>query len=187
MLNPRLASRYAKSLLSLSREQGNLDAVQADMAYIKELCKKSSEFKALLKSPVIKADKKISIVSAVLEKQISTLSYAFVKLLAGKGRENLLPEIAEAFIDLCYEIKGIQKVKLTTATPVSEELRKQIVEKVKAERSFSQVELETIVKDELIGGFQLEFQGKLIDASISRDLRDVQLQFKKNDYIKDIR
>ena len=78
-------------------------------------------------------------------------------------------------------------IKLITATPASEELKSAIVNKVKAEAQLAQVELENVVNDAIIGGFQLEYKGNLVDASIARDLRDIQKQFQKNTYIRNIR
>jgi F-type H+-transporting ATPase subunit delta len=187
MLNPRLASRYAKSLLTLAREQENLDGVQADMNYLQSICKQSPEFLAVLRSPVIQPDKKIKVIGALVENKISALSFVFIQLLIKKGREAVLPEIAAAFIDQCYLIKGIHKVKLTTATEVTDSMKNSITEKVKSETTYLQVELETKTNEALIGGFQLEFNGQLIDASIARDLRDVKHQFQKNIYIQNIR
>ena len=47
--------------------------------------------------------------------------------------------------------------------------------------------MESIVDEKLIGGFVLEMEGKLIDASILRDLNDVKKQFQNNDYIHKLR
>jgi F-type H+-transporting ATPase subunit delta len=66
-------------------------------------------------------------------------------------------------------------------------MKNSITEKVKSETTYLQVELETKTNEALIGGFQLEFNGQLIDASIARDLRDVKHQFQKNIYIQNIR
>ena len=48
-------------------------------------------------------------------------------------------------------------------------------------------EVETKVDPELIGGFLLESGGTLVDASILRDLKDIQKQFMNNDYLHKIR
>lgn len=61
MPNPRLATRYAKSLIDLSVERGQLDVVYGDMQYLQQVCKASRDFVNLLRSPVIKADKKQAI------------------------------------------------------------------------------------------------------------------------------
>ena len=58
---------------------------------------------------------------------------------------------------------------------------------MKSETKLQQIELETAVKEELIGGFVLEFNNNLVDASVQRDLRDVRKQFEKNVYVQQIR
>ena len=55
MLNPRVASRYAKSILDLAIEKGQLEEVYKDMQYLQQLAKASPEFVSLMRSPVVKA------------------------------------------------------------------------------------------------------------------------------------
>ena len=187
MPNPRLASRYAKSLIDLANERGQLELVYQDMLWLKEVCKSSKEFANVLRSPIIKADTKLKIVQSVTGNTLGELSNAFIRLLVSKGREGNLPEIAAAVVEQYNEIKNIHRVKLVTATPASEELKQAIIKKVKADAALQNVELETEVNDAIIGGFQLEYKGNLVDASIARDLRDIQTQFQKNTYIRNIR
>lgn len=187
MPNPRLASRYAKSLIDLATEKGQLEAVYADMKYLQAVCKASKDFVNLLKSPIIKTDQKNSIVTAVTAGKISELTASFNNLLVRKGRESDLPEIAFAFVDLYNEIKGIHRVKLTTAVAVSEELKKSIESKIKAGQGLGTVELETAIDEKLIGGFVLEFNNNLVDASILRDLKDIKKQFQRNLFVQNIR
>ena len=187
MPNPRLAARYAKSLIDLAVEKGQLETIYKDMQYLQELCKKSRDFVILLRSPVIRADKKERTIEAVTKGKVSGITETFNRLLVTKGRETDLPEIVNAFIDQYNSIKGIHKVKLTTAVPVSDELKKAIIEKTNTEAGLNEVELETIVKDDLIGGFVLEFNNNLVDASILRDLKEIRKQFKENIYVQHIR
>lgn len=186
MTNPRLATRYAKSLLDLSIEQNQLEAVYADMKLLKGINKSNPDFVALLRSPIITADKKDKILDAVIGKNISQITMLFIRLLTTKKRESNLPEIVTAFLEQYNKLKNIQTVKLTTATPISEELKNSIIARVKSADS-SAIEIETAVKEELIGGFKLEIGGTLIDASILRDLNDIKRQFLNNEYIHNIR
>ena len=96
MTNPRLATRYAKSLLDLSVEQNKLEAVYADMKLLKGINKSNPDFVALLRSPIITSDKKDKILDAVIGKNISQLSMLFIRLLTTKKRESNLPEIVTA-------------------------------------------------------------------------------------------
>ena len=187
MRQPRLAGRYAKSLIDLAEERNQLEKVYADMIFLQSVCRQSREFVTLMRSPVINADKKNSIVNAITKDKVEGLTSAFNKLLIQKGRESILPEIINAFIEQYNTIKGIHKVKLATAEPISEELKKAIEHKLKTDAALPTIELETVVKEDLIGGFVLEFDNKLVDASILRDLKDIQKQFRSNIYVKNIR
>jgi F-type H+-transporting ATPase subunit delta len=187
MNNPRLAGRYAKSLVDLATEQNQLEAVYTDMKLLQKLFKTNPDFVSLLRSPIIKADKKQKIILAVTAGHIGKLSDAFIHLLVNKGRESNLPEIADEMITQYNTINGIHKAKITTAAPMSDELKNAIISKVKADGSVDNIELETAVQEDLIGGFVLEMRGNLVDASVLRDLKDVKKQFMNNDYIHKIR
>jgi F-type H+-transporting ATPase subunit delta len=187
MNNPRLAGRYAKSLLGLAIEQNSLEAVFADIKLLQSVAKTNPDFVALLTSPVIGADKKEKIISAVLSGKVSPLTSSFLQLLIRKTRESNLNEIVKAFLEQYNGLKQIHHVKVTTAAPMSEELKEAIVKKVKSDTGVENIELETLVEEELIGGFKLEMRGNLVDTSILRDLRDVRRQFADNIYVHKIR
>lgn len=187
MRNPRLAARYAKSLLDLAVERGELETVYADMLWLQSVCRDSREFVNLLRSPIIKADKKEKILAAVIGNKISSLTTAFNNLLISKNRESNLPEIITAFISQYKAHKNIHIIKLTTATPVTEDLKNQIISQVKNNSDMQNIELETDVDSSLIGGFVLQAGDKLVDASISYDLKHIARQFENNDFVYKVR
>lgn len=183
MPNPRLATRYAKALLDLAVEKGELENVYADMLWLSSVCKSNRDFVNVLRSPIINADIKKKIIEAVTEGRINSITTAFNKLLITKGRESFLPEIGQAFIDVYKKQKGIHTIKLTTATPVSAATKNAIVAQVNKSAGFEKIELEEKVDESIIGGFVLQVGDKLIDASISYDLKAIAKQFENNDFI----
>lgn len=187
MPNPRLAYRYAKSLIDLSLEKGQLENVFADMQWLQAVCKSNRDFVNLLRSPVIKKDIKRKIVETVTTGKISELTAGFNRLLIIKNRESFLPEIITAFIAAYKEHKNIKTIKLTTATPVNDLMRNAIVEQVKRTAGFQHVELEEKIDENLIGGFVLQIDDKLVDASVAYDLKAIAKQFENNDFIYKIR
>ena len=187
MQNPRLANRYAKSLLTLAIEKNQLDTVYRDMEFLQSVAKLNREFVVVLKSPVISPEKKESIIGAVTNGRISDLSYLFISLLIKKGMEMNLPDITTAFIEQYKEHQQIYSVKLTTATPVSDELKQSIVSQIKSQTDLKNIELTTEVDDKLIGGFVLQIGDKEVDASIAYDLNIIRKQFLNNDFIYRIR
>ena len=187
MPNPRLASRYAKSLIDLAIEKGQLEKVYADMQWLQAVCKSNRDFVNLLRSPIITADAKRKIIAAVTTGNIGEITTAFNSLLISKGREGNLPEIVAAFIASYKEHKNIHTIKLTTATPVSDAVKKSIIEQVKKSAGFQNVEVEEKVDANLIGGFVLQIGDQLVDASIAYDLRAIAKQFENNDFIYKVR
>lgn len=187
MPNPRLATRYAKSLIDLALEKGQIEDVMRDMQWLQAVCKSNRDFVNLLRSPVIKSDTKKKILEAVTAGKIGGLTHAFIHLLITKGREANLPEITSAYITAYKELKHIHTVKLTTASPISESLKQAIVEQVKKTAGFPQIELEEKVDPAIIGGFVLQSGDKMVDASIAYDLKEISRQFENNDFIYKVR
>lgn len=184
MQNPRLASRYAKSLLDLAIEQNSLDAVLKDMRLLYSICAASREFELMLRSPVVKGDKKLDVINAVLANQnISVLTNAFIGLLVNKGREMNLPEIAESFIVSYNELKRIRTVRLTTAAPVNDKVKESIRAKVASFMPNDTMNMETSVDESLIGGFVLEVGDKLFDASVKKSLNDIRSTIIDTSYV----
>ena len=157
------------------------------MKFFSSLQKTNPDFTALLRSPIINADKKEKIINAITGNKVSELSNLFISLLVRKGREGNLPEIAEAFITQYNTLKGIHKVKLTTAAPLSQQIQQEIMAKIKTESGVKNIELETGVDHELVGGFTLQMADIYVDASILRDLNDIKKQFLNNEYIHQLR
>ncbi len=187
MINPRLAARYAKSWLDLAIEQNKVEEVWADVQLLRSVFKSSPEVVTVLKSPVITADKKIGILNAITQGRVSEITSAFLKLLVSKTRENKLTEILSGFETAYNDLKGIHKVKFTTATPVGEALQEALKNKIRESKGLQNLEWESVVDESIIGGYKLQLGDLLVDASISHDLKDIKRQFLNNDYIHKIR
>ena len=186
MQQSRLAVRYAKSLLDLATEQKSVDALFADMQCVFNTCKNNVELLQVLNSPIIHADKKIAILSAIFNATIQPITQSFIALIVKKGREAKLYEISAAFIALVKELKQIKTVKITTASAINDSIKQQLATKIAAGFEGKTVELETAMNADLIGGFVIEMDDKLYDASIRKELNDIKNQFTNNSYISRI-
>jgi F-type H+-transporting ATPase subunit delta len=183
MQNTRATLRYAKSLLELAKEQNCLEACKSDMELVSASCTASKEFSMLLKSPVVKTDKKLAILSQVFP-SLSALSTAFIELIVKKKREPLLQEIAKRFLSVYKIDQGIETATITTAMPLDDELRATVMDFIKSQ-GLEKIELTEMVNQKLIGGAIIRLGDKQLDASVLRQINDLKQSFNKNLYVKD--
>ena len=183
MKQSRATIRYAKSLISISKEQNSLETSFNDILLVSSVCSSNKDFVNLLKTPIVKTDLKIKILNELLAKSISDLTLSFIILIAKKKREILLPEIAECFIALYKNNKNIKKVSVVTAKPLDDDLRKEVMSYIE-KQSNSKIELEEIIDESLIGGAIIRMDDKQLDASISSKLKSLKNQFSENLYIQ---
>ncbi len=182
-----VAERYSRSLLQLAAEQNKLDKIMEDVKTFQNLVD-NRDFFLLLKSPVIPNQKKEKVLQLLIEGKVDSLTYQFLKLVIEKGRSNLLPEIGETFVQQYKELKGIETVHLTSASELSDKLKEEIKARLKQEGLVKgTIELKTKIDPTLIGGFIVEFQDYIYDASISNRLKLMhRANYNKNLYVSKI-
>ncbi|MFN0216933.1 MAG: ATP synthase F1 subunit delta [Saprospiraceae bacterium] len=181
----RIATRYAKSLIELAVEQGKLAQVSTDIQSLASSVA-NRDLKLMLKSPIISADKKNAALNAIFGKQMDSLTMAYLTLLVNKGREGYLPEIASEFVEQYKNLQKITTVKVISATPLSDGVLADLKSRLlKSGITNANLEMESSIDPELLGGFVLEFDNKRYDASIANKLLELKSEFKKNLYIKE--
>jgi len=174
-----VAVRYARSLIQIANDKGQLDVVYADMRKVLAGCRHIKDLHLLLVSPVIKTDKKIQAFKGIFAGQISAISETFIILLAKKRREAYLEVIAEAFITQYKEQKHIVTAVVTTAIPMDEDTRKNVIDILKR---WYKAEIEMIEKVDakLIGGFIITVGNKQVDMSIQHQLTALRKDFNQS-------
>jgi F-type H+-transporting ATPase subunit delta len=180
----RISSRYAKSILELASERGELDTVLSDMEGMQKAVK-NRDLYLLLKSPVVKSDKKLAVFNAIFDGKISKLSSEFFKIIMRKGREQYIPEIAADFIRQYKLQSHVTTIQLTTAHEIEQSIIDGIEQKLLASNATDKsVEIENTVDASLIGGYVLKIGDKLYDDSVKGKLEKLKKAFSKNDYEK---
>lgn len=181
-----VAYRYARSLMELAQERGELAGAQEDMRLIAETCANSPDLKLLLKSPVVKPDKKDKVLNAIFGGKIGQLTSGFVSLLVRKGREVMLPEVAQAFVELYRVNQGVLMAEVRSAVPLNDAARAQV--KAMAEEKYpgKSIILSEKVDASLIGGVIVRIGDEQFDGSVSRRLSDLRRKFSENPYIPEI-
>lgn len=145
-----VSNRYAKALLAYTMETGRSD----------EVC---AQVQAMLRNPDADMDN--------LEPDLQK----FISLLVGNDRLEFVRLIFKDYVRMYYETKGILTARLTTVSSAPE-LEKTLHEYLE-QSSGCKVILETFVDPGMIGGFVLEVDNHILDASVRSQLEAIRRQF----------
>lgn len=183
MKETRVANRYAKALYELASDMKITDRVRKDAETLLDVCNTNPDFVTMLKSPIIKDRKKNAIVAEIFGKTFHELFMRFLVIINQNRREDIIIEIAEQYIEVYKKQNNILTVNIETAYQIDKESRDKIINLLE-KQSEAKIELTEEVKDELIGGFVLSTEDKQFDASVLRQIKNLQKEFDVNLYIK---
>lgn len=163
----RIADRYAKTLLEAAQDKGVLDEMFSAFAQLKDLIEENRELRVFLSSPVIESDKKKGALLAILGDNSGKVGKSFLSLVCDKGRSSLLVNIIDAFGDQYRALKDITRVSVVSASELDDASLESIKEKIKQlEGVRKEIELDYKIQSDLIGGFIIQFDDKIYDASV---------------------
>ena len=171
--------RYAKAVLQQANESTNAANVFEDMLSVQSTLASNKELRTVLKSPVIKtSDKEAALLQIFSDHTENTKT--LIKVLSSNKRIASLGAVAESYIHLYNESKGVKVADVTTAVPLSEALEQQVLAKVKEMTGSSHVSIENIVDPSIIGGFVLRVGDLQYNASIANQLGNIKREFSKS-------
>jgi F-type H+-transporting ATPase subunit delta len=145
------------------------------------LFRDSRDLVLLLQSPIIKSDKKQAVLDAVLQEHLGELVSSYLRILVNKGREGLVVDMVTEGQSQLRALRNIQSVSVTTAFPLTDSLRDQIMAQV-AKVHKGDVDLTETVDPEILGGYMLKMGDQMIDASVKRHLRTLGRELTEHDY-----
>lgn len=173
-----VANRYAKSLMELALESNQLTAVRADMKTVEQVCHENREFTLFLESPVIKTDKKLSVMNAVFQGKISDITLSFLSLITKKHREAIIPNIAEAFDEQYKVHQNINTAVITSAQGLDATTKQKVLDLIKDQLK-GEVELVEKIDASAIGGFVLKIGDTQINNTVAHQLSNLRKQLLK--------
>lgn len=166
----RIAKRYADALFLKAQENGAAAAIADDMRNALILCKENREFAAFLGSPVIPAHAKSGAFAKIFT-GFNELSKGLLQMLLGRKREELLPQVAEAFLQVWDKSCGRVNARVTSAAPLGDAAREQVSRFVQKQTGAKEVVLQTEENTEIVGGLVIRFEDKIFDTSIQSQIQ----------------
>jgi len=110
------------------------------------------------------------LVTETPETEIKVLLSNFTALLDSKRDLNLAPAIIETFSDIWNKEHGELVAELTSARKLDVAARDIILDYLKKKSGFNQIILDEKIDQQLLGGFILKYNNKIIDGSLKSSL-----------------
>ena len=170
-----ISVRYAKALYGYACELKEEERLYGEM---KTLADSFASFKALrgvMDNPTVSSGEKRQLLITAGGIEVSKAYRGLVDLVISNRRESYMQKIALEYQEFYRRQKGIIIGKLTTIYPVEKETEEKF-KKLIAQGSQSKVDLITKIDPRIIGGFVLEVDSRLLDASIRSQLSRIRKQ-----------
>ena len=164
--------RYAKAFFAAAKEKNQLGKLKADIQFVLDVCNQSADFILLLESPVVKASKKIKLISSVFIGKVNELTMNFLYLIVNNKREIHIPGICRNFLSLCRKDQNIKSAVLVTASKMTDNTISKIGKLLEKELK-TKVELSTQVNEEIIGGMVIRLDDTQYDASVATQIKKI--------------
>lgn len=164
----RVSVSYARALLEWASGKNLAGEVYVQSKNLFQFINNHPEFTHLLSSPVVLPSKKKKICSTLLTEFAPHLTNLVV-LTIKNGRENHLPNIMLMYQTLYRNQNGIAKVEIESASELSAEIMGAIKSFLEQKLNKS-IEMEHQIIPDLLGGFRLIIDDRLMDKSVKGEL-----------------
>ncbi|WP_066380665.1 MULTISPECIES: ATP synthase F1 subunit delta [unclassified Anabaena] len=178
--NTEIAQPYAQALLSIAQSQNLTEEFGTDARTLLSLLSENQQLKTFIDNPFISAENKKAAIKQILGADANPYLRNFLLLLVDKRRIFFLAEILQQYLALLRQLNQTVLAEVTSAVPLTEEQLEAVKEKVLAISKARQVELETKVDSDLIGGVIIKIGSQVIDSSIRGQLRRLSLRLSSS-------
>ena len=173
-----IPARYASALLDFASQSGLQERVYQEVKCVAHNFFEINQLRGVIDNPVLANAKKREIIITAAGGNVSKAFDSFVSLILENKREVHLQSILLKYIDLYRKQNNIHYGKLTTASPVNNEIEIKLTQLVEKTTGVI-IEMEKGIYEAFLGGFMFEVDFVRWDASVSGQLRRI-----RNEYIE---
>ncbi len=176
ILRSEVLDPYAQALMSLGQSSDLVDRFSEDVGNILDTLNGSQDLKDFIVNPLAKGDLKKEVLSQVFGDAVHPFMRNFMMLLVDRRRIVFLEGICQQYQRLYRKLKQAVLAEVTSTVELNDEQKSAIRNKVKAMTNANQVDIETTIDPELIGGVIIKVGSQVIDASLRGQLRRITLR-----------
>ena len=178
MKQKRTAFRYAKATLAYANENKVSDKVAKEMQGLIELYDSSIHLSRLLSNPFLPNTKKQSILRSIVPNP-SDVTLKLLSLLISNNRLFLLKEVAKSYINLFREQQGELNATVISAIPLTQNLEKEIHNKLE-DFSGKKIYILNKIDKSLLGVFILKIGDMEFNSSLAYKLKTFKAKLTSN-------
>lgn len=165
-----VARRYAQALADVVIERREEREVRNEIQSWASMIGENPQLKEVFANPTVAYDQKRTVLEALISRtRIKETTASFLRVLLRNQRLAQLPEIATRFGQILDERGGVVAAEITTARPISEELKKTLHETL-ASATGRTVRLTFATDENIIGGFVARIGSTIFDGSVENHL-----------------
>ena len=170
-LASKIAAPYARALFDFSVEKNIMHQITADFQNLDIFLSEATELIEYLNNPVVNQQAKRDILAKTLKSQVNTETFKFLMVLVDRDRINLLSSVINNYLELVYETASIKMIEVVTASAFTSSQKTALVQRLKEITNAREIRLVTTVDPNLIGGFLIKTESKVIDFTIKNQLQ----------------
>ncbi len=174
-----ITTPYAEAFLQVAESRNEVDEIVEQSKSLLELWSQSSDFSDAMSSPVLEVETKKAVLEKIFSKKVTPSFLNLLKLLADRKRIGYLDSVLERLLELYREQRNIALATITSATSLNDDQQEEILKTVQLVAGTDNLELELKVDPSLLGGFVVNVGSKVIDASLSGQVRRLGLALAK--------
>ncbi|MCA1032101.1 F0F1 ATP synthase subunit delta [Bacillus timonensis] len=164
-----VGKRYAIALFQIAKEQNTLEQFETELRTVKQVFSGNRELQAMLSNPKLTNEAKKTMINEAFT-SLSPMVLNTLSLLIDRHREDIIDEVAEEFITIANDERGIADAKVYSTRPLSEDEKKSLSAVFAQKVGKSSLRIENIIDKNLIGGLKLRIGNRIFDGSVSGKL-----------------
>jgi len=172
-LASKIAAPYARALFDFSVDKNIMHQITADFQNLEIFLDESVELTDYLNNPLVTQDAKREVLTKTLKSQVNSETFKFLMVLVSRDRINLLKSVINNYLALVYETASIKTIEVVTAVEFSNAQKNTLIQKLKELTNAREIKLAITVDSNLIGGFLIKTESKIIDFSIKNQLQQL--------------
>lgn len=171
-----IPKRYAKALYKHAIEKGEADKVYEQMKQLSNSFAAHKEMQAIVANPYLPNEDKIKVLLTASGASAGDTLDKFLRLTIKNNRIDYIHSMALDYQQFYCKANSIETVVITTASDIEESELDKIRKVVQAHEKGMKLDFTHVVNPDIIGGFTVKMDAKILDASIKNELKKLRLK-----------